>query len=70
MWRKGWVPEGSVDLKPVDLCNACGILFKRGWFCKWQGRRAAVEVQLFQSGICLKNPSLGVPERSNYVHNN
>lgn len=30
MWRKGW--QGN-DGKTVELCNACGILFKRGWIC-------------------------------------
>ena len=35
MWRKGWVDR--VDNKGqeirVSLCNACGLLWKRGWFC-------------------------------------
>ena len=31
MWRKGWTRPGETD--PVTLCNACGILYKRGWFC-------------------------------------
>ena len=31
MWRKGWTRPNETE--PVSLCNACGILFKRGWFC-------------------------------------
>ena len=35
MWRKGWVDR--IDNKGqeirVSLCNACGLLWKRGWFC-------------------------------------
>ena len=31
MWRKGWEdPSGT----QVPLCNACGILYKRGWHCR------------------------------------
>ncbi|EEH61032.1 uncharacterized protein MICPUCDRAFT_50829 [Micromonas pusilla CCMP1545] len=31
MWRKGHTRPGATE--PVTLCNACGILYKRGWFC-------------------------------------
>ena len=36
MWRKGWVDriESSTGQEHrVSLCNACGLLWKRGWFC-------------------------------------
>jgi hypothetical protein len=37
MWRKGWYEgnkEEEESEKRVCLCNACGLLWKRGWFCE------------------------------------
>lgn len=59
MWRKGWTPAGSTSA--VHLCNACGILYKRGWFCPWC-------TCVYRKSAEHKSPWLGCDYCDRWVH--
>ena len=49
LWRKGWIAERG---RKVRLCNACGLHFRKGHFCRYcnQVYRDTCEAEMIQEG--------------------